>query len=146
MDYSELQRTGHAVGQNCFHLIWKPKYAYPVFRKDTMKAFLRNVLHEIAARHCMQMHELCIESDHVHVFAELPPTMSVSKALQLLKGGSSYRIRRQLVRMRKYKALWSIGKFYRSVGAVTDTAISRYINDTHHMSKIPEVQSSLSFD
>lgn len=144
MKYEELARTAHSVGQNCFHMIWTPKYRYPVFRFDAIRRQCDSVLKEIAAKHKITLHELCIEQDHLHIFAELPPTMSISHAFQLLKGGSSYLLRKRNKWMRKYKALWSIGKFYRSVGTVTNEAIQRYINDGHHLTNIPKSQRKLA--
>lgn len=143
MDITKIARTAHAVGQNCFHMIWAPKYRYPVFRFENIRKQCESALHEVAARHGITLHEQCVEPDHVHIFAEIPPTMSVSKAFQLLKGGSSHTLRKHNAWMQKYKALWSIGKFYRSVGSVTDAAIQHYIEDSHHMTKVPLTQQKL---
>lgn len=144
MNHEKLVRTAHAVGQNCFHMIWAPKYRFPVFRYESMRKKCEEALIEISKNHSIILHEICIEDDHLHLFAEIPATMSVSKAFQLLKGGSSYLLRKRNKWMRKYKALWSIGKFYRSVGSVTDEAIERYINDGHHLTKIPKDQTKLA--
>ena len=68
--------------------------------------------------------------DHVHCFVEVPPTMSVSKALNLLKGYSSYKLFQKHRWLRAYFRkghLWSPGKFFRSVGNVTAEAIKNYI-------------------
>jgi len=144
MSYEDLARTAHAVGQNCFHMIWAPKYRYPVFRSPGLRKQCEEILEEIARKHRIIIREHCVEADHVHLFVEVPHTFSVSKAFQLLKGGSSYLLRKRNRWMRKYKALWSIGKFYRSVGSVTDDAIKHYMNNTHHMTKIPKSQRRLA--
>lgn len=143
MDWEKLDRVSHAVGQNCFHFTWSPKYRYPVFRFPNYVREMKNILHEIAQKHKIKMHELCIERDHIHCFVSFPPTLCVSKVFQLLKGGSSYQFRRRRQKMRKYKALWSRGKFYRSVGSVTTRAVQYYINDSHHTTRIPISQTKL---
>ena len=38
------------------------------------------------------MHKIVVDKDHVHMFVSVPLDMSISEALQYLKGGSSYRI------------------------------------------------------
>ena len=144
MDWHTLDHSSHAVGQNCFHFTWAPKYRYPVFRIQEYIFEMEKILREVAQKHGMQVHELCIERDHVHCFASFPSTISVSKALGLLKGGSSYEFRKLHLRMRKYKALWSRGKFYRSVGSVTANAVQCYINDTHHVTRMPIGQRTLA--
>lgn len=143
MEYKQLSKTNHAIGQNCFHLIWTPKYRYPVFRFENMRQQCKDALIQAANNHNIKIHEICVEDDHVHLFVELPPSMSLVCAFRLLKGGSSYILRKKNSWMKKYKALWSIGKFYRSVGAVTDEAIQRYIGDSHHLSKINHNQTRL---
>lgn len=57
--------------------------------------------------------------DHVHLIAGIPPTMSVSDALRILKGGSAYELFRAKPNFRKRYPkghFWSSGKFYRSIG------------------------------
>ena len=71
-----------------------------------------------------------VMEDHIHIFVEVPPTMSVSKALNLLKGFSSYKLFQKQPWLRAYFRkghLWSPGKFFRSVGNVTAEAIKNYI-------------------
>jgi len=138
--------SSHAVGQNCFHFTWAPKYRYPVFRFSNYVREMEVILREIGVRHGIELVDLVVEADHVHCFARFPPTMSVSYVLQLLKGGSSFMFRKRHLAMRKYKALWSKGKFYRSIGSVTTEAVHYYINDSHHLNKIPKSQTFLSAD
>jgi putative transposase len=143
MNWQTLDRTSHATGQNCFHFTWAPKYRYPVFRSPTYVREMDAILREAAQRHGITIHELCIEVDHIHCFASFAPTLSISTVLGLLKGASSYAFRKKHIALRQYKALWSRGKFYRSVGAVTADAVNRYINDTHHTNRIPQSQKRL---
>jgi len=144
MDWQTLDRTSHAAGQNCFHFTWAPKYRYPVFRFPNYVEEMDVILRGIAHRHNIIIHELCIEADHIHCFASFAPTLCISKVLGLLKGASSYAFRKRHIAMRKYKALWSKGKFYRSVGSITADAVNKYINDTHHTSRIPHSQKTLN--
>ena len=70
--------------------------------------------------------------DHVHTAVGIPPTMSVSKALQLLKGTSSRELfkRKPNFRLRYPKGhLWSQGKFYRSVGDTDAETAIQYVRN-----------------
>jgi putative transposase len=144
MEWQKLDRTTHAIGQNCFHFTWTPKYRYPVFQFPNYVREMNLILRETAAKHNIVLHELCIEQDHIHCFAGYPPTLSISKVFGLLKGASSFYFRRRHPGMLRYKALWSRGKFYRSVGSVTGDAIRFYIHDSHHRSNIPLSQQRLT--
>ena len=53
------------------------------------KKLCEEILREVAERHKIKITELSVMSNHIHTVVEIPPAMSVSKALQLLKGTSS---------------------------------------------------------
>lgn len=127
----------HAVGQNSFHLVWKPKYAWDVFKFSWVRKDCESILTEAAKRYGISIHELQVMPDHVHCFVEVPPTMSVSKALNLLKGYSAYKLFRKHSWLRRYFRkghFWSPGKFFRSVGNVTAEAIQNYIAQSNKQS------------
>lgn len=127
---SGLVGRAHSVGQNAYHLVWKPKYAVPVFRSEHFRRVCDGVLRMIAYQHGMKVYELQVMPDHVHLFVEVPPTLCVSKALQLFKGISSRVLRRNFSYLRQFEHLWSPGKFFRSVGNVTADVISHYIRES----------------
>ena len=141
-----LEHRRHSVGQNAFHLVWKPKYAKDPFKFMIVRRHCEQFLREIARSKGIEIYELQVEPDHIHIFVGLPPTLSVSKALQLLKGGSSYKLFRQHPWLRRHFRkghFWSPGKFFRSVGNVTAEVIKAYINDSHHHWTFPK-QTKLS--
>jgi putative transposase len=88
---------------------------------------------EVAVKYRCEIYELHVAVDHVHLFVELPPTMSVSKALQLFKGTSAFRLLKKHPWLRKYFRkghFWSPGKFFRSVGNTTMEAVQHYITSS----------------
>ena len=60
-----------------------------MFRREDNKKLCEEILNEVADRHKIKINELSVMPDHIHIVVEIPSTMSVSKALQLLKGASS---------------------------------------------------------
>jgi len=70
--------------------------------------------------------------DHVHTLLSIPATMSVSKAIQLIKGGSSKWINSELRLSRRFEWQERYGAFSLSVSAVSETL--KYINGQveHH--------------
>jgi putative transposase len=126
----ELTHFQHSVGQNAFHLVWKPKYAKDPFKFEVVRQHCEQFLKEIAEEHNFTIYELKVMPDHIHLFVELPPTLCVAKALQLFKGKSSYKLFRKHPWLRRHFRkghFWSPGKFFRSVGNVTSDVIEYYI-------------------
>ena len=128
----ELKVFNHAVGQNSYHFVWCPRFRRPIFKHKELKFACENILRAICRKNKFQVFELEIGVDHIHLFVDITPNVSISKALQLLKGSSS----RALFKSFPYLlanyfwkgGMWSRGKFFRSVGNVTSDVIRNYIN------------------
>ncbi len=134
-----LKSNKHSVGQNVYHLVFKPKYARPLFKNLYFRKVCEGTLLMVAVRYGFQIHELQVMEDHVHLFVELPPYVPVSKAFQLFKGISSRVLRRNFSYLREDgDHLWSPGKFYRSVGNVSADVIQNYIRYSQGSWSLPD--------
>jgi putative transposase len=71
-----------------FHFIFSTKNRERWIRADA-EARIWKYLGGIARQNRMKALRIGGVDDHVHLVVGLPPTLAVSKALQLLKGGSS---------------------------------------------------------
>jgi len=103
-----------------------------MFKREENKKHYEEILHEVAKRHNIEITELCVMSDHIQTVVGIPPTMSVSKALQLLKGASYRELfkRKPHLRCRNYKGhFWSLGEFYCSVGDADMDTVIWYVRD-----------------
>ena len=130
----QLKLNRHSFGQSAYHLVWRPKYNMKVFRHSDPRIVCEQAILSIAKRHSIEVYEIKVMEDHIHIFVEIPPTLSVSKVFQILKGGSSRiffmacnKWKEVYCRGNKEPHLWSSAKFYRSVGNVTAEVIQDYI-------------------
>ena len=71
-----------------FHCVFRSKERRP-FITQPLRERLWQYLGGIALQNKMKAIEIGGVEDHVHILLSLPATMPLSKALQLLKGGSS---------------------------------------------------------
>jgi putative transposase len=134
MMYENLKHLSHSVGQNAFHLVWRPKWNWDPFKFDPVRRLCEAAIRDAARRAGMQILSLEVMPDHVHCFVDLPSTLSVADALQRLKGYSAYLIFLNHPWLRRYFRtghFWSPGKFFRSVGNVTMQAVQHYIEQTN---------------
>jgi len=135
----ELEHNKHSVGQSAYHLVFRPKYNVCVFRHPWVKQVCEYAFKDVAERHNITIHEMKVMPDHIHMFVGLPPSMSLSKAFQLIKGGSSRIIFQKCTRWKSFFSyngqkkphLWSPGTFYRSVGNVKADVIENYIANSN---------------
>jgi REP element-mobilizing transposase RayT len=56
-----------------------------MLRKQENKNLCERILREVAFCHKIEITELTVMPDHIHIIVFIPPTMSVSQALHLLK-------------------------------------------------------------
>jgi putative transposase len=129
-------RRNHSVGITAFHLEWCPKYRYKVLGGNWLKQVLTESISMTAKEYGMQIFAMEIGQDHIHLFVNLPPAISVAGALQLFKGRSSKEIFAACPSFRETYGkghFWSRGSFYRSVSNVGSDTIYKYI--TEHRTK-----------
>ena len=80
----------------------------------------------------MAVHAGSINRDHVHMLLSIPPSLSVSRAVQHLKGRSSHKLLSEFGVLRKRywgQHLWARGYWVVSSGNVTDDMWVEYIKN-----------------
>ena len=135
-----LKHSKHAVGQNCFHFVWKVKYAYSFLNRLHLKRCVEGIIRLIAFKNRWEIYELKVMPDHVHLFISFPPTIAPSYILAVLKAKTASVLFRNFPWLRKYFSkgnFWSPGKFFRSVGNVTTDVIQNYIKYSQGSWEIP---------
>jgi len=84
-----------------------------------LPSFSIKILRKVAVRHKLEIVELEVMPDHIHMIVRLPSMLAIEKAIMILKGGSAYLFFRnhEKARLRYPRGhLWSKGKFYTTVG------------------------------
>ena len=76
-----------------------------------------------------EIHELNIQKDQVHMLLQINPRESLSHVMQILKGGSSFVIRKEYPDLEEFlwgDSFWADGFFAESVGAKNEKVIRDY--------------------
>ena len=84
------KRGSHTVWDCKYHVVWTTKYRFPVLGGDVGDR-CRELIRETARAHEMIIHAGAINRDHVHMLLSIPPSLSVSRAVQYLKGAERVR-------------------------------------------------------
>ena len=134
---NKYERRDHMVGNSMWEFEFCPKYRYKMFGKLKYRNLVEACIRRSAFSHKIKILEIEVMPNHVHVVAGLPGTMSPSKAMQLLKGGSAFLFfkNHEKARLRYPKGhLWSRGKFWASVGFVQVEQVREYVKNqrAHH--------------
>ena len=112
-----------------YHLVWIPKYRKRVLKGKISKR-TEELFRECAKINEWEIHEVNILPDHVHMVIQIKPNVSISKAVQLLKGGSSIVIRKEFPGLKEFlwgKSFWGDGYFAETVGKCDEEVIKKYV-------------------
>lgn len=147
MSKLELKHYAHKVGVNVHHFEWCTKYRYKMFKQEEYKKLAEEILFETAQRHRMHIRELFVMPEHIHMSVETTPSMSQSKALQLLKGNLSHQLfkRQPKFRLRYPKGhFFSSGGLANSTGYTTIDIVDRYVRNQEdiHQKKLTSFTGS----
>jgi REP element-mobilizing transposase RayT len=124
----------HSYLSNLVHYIFSTKERFP-FIDQGLESRLWPYMGGIARENGMKALAVGGTTDHVHTLLSLPATLSVAKAIQLIKGGSSKWVHDELPRYRKFA--WQDGYGAFSVGASQVKSVITYIDGQreHHRKK-----------
>ena len=128
MKYWTGAHTKHRI---MLHIVWIPKYRKRVL-KGIIAQRVRELLEECADMNGWKIEELNVQEDHVHMLVQMKPSISISKMIQLFKGGSSKAIRKEFPELQEFlwgDSFWSDGYFAESVGQVNMSVIQNYIRN-----------------
>ncbi|HXT10656.1 MAG TPA: IS200/IS605 family transposase [Candidatus Angelobacter sp.] len=114
-----------------FHCVFSTKDRRPLINPN-LRERLWPFLGGIARHNKMKAIEIGGVEDHVHILLSLPPTVAISKAIQLIKGGSSKWIHETFPQQRLFSWQEKHGAFSVSVSHLE--IITAYIRnqEAHH--------------
>ena len=124
--------TSHTTFDCTYHIVWITKYRYPVLVGD-IGTRVRDLTRQICQANQVEIIRGTVSSTHVHIYVSIPPYLSISKLVQLIKGKTSRKIQQEFPELKKRywgQHFWAVGYFVRTTGNVTDDMIKAYIE--HH--------------
>ena len=136
MEKIELTKYSHSVGEANYHLQFTPKYRRLIFEDQAILIETRRVLLALCEQLKIECAGIGFGPDHVHMFVNKCKNYSEVELTRRLKGASSRVLRANLWReLRPYlwgDSFWSNGHFGRTVGAVTNEAMKKYVTESQH--------------
>ena len=114
-----------------YHLVWTTKYRYKVLNGKIAER-TRELIRQCCKSMDITIIKGAISKDHIHILISCPPSISLSKIVQQIKGKTSRMLLQEYKDLkRRYwgQHLWASGYFCRSVGVITDKIIKEYIEN-----------------
>ena len=128
----DLQKNTHHVYRLMYHFVWIPKYRHKVFvepQRETMKAIIQKVGYDYG----IDIVELEIPEDHIHMVVRSEPKQSPSKIMQVIKSISAREFFRMFPGIKKKLfwggRLWTQSYFVESIGNAGEKTIRKYVQN-----------------
>ena len=123
-------KSNHNVVYSCkYHVVWCPKYRRSVLANG-VDVRLKELIKETCDSLNVEIIEMEIMPDHVHLLIEVDPQFGVHKAVKQIKGYSSKVLRTEFSWLKsRLPTLWTNSYFVSTVGGTPLAVIKQYIEN-----------------
>ena len=128
----ELTSLSHCLYHCEYHIVITTKYRRKVFNQGVF-AYFDIKLAEITEHYpLIQFKKVNHDKDHIHLLVSIPPTMTVGRAVGLIKQNTAKELKQKFPFLKQIywgtEAVWSEGYFASTVG-INESIIQKYIEN-----------------
>ena len=124
-----FKRLSHRLYECKYHIVFCPKYRYRIL-KEEIGEYVKQLVHQLCRqKEQVEVLELNVQPDHVHIIVSIPPKYAVSAFMGYLKGKMVLRLFQQYESLgRRYwgRHLWARGYCVSTVG-LDEEKIRKYV-------------------
>jgi putative transposase len=144
----QFKRLTHTIYECKYHIVFCPKYRQRIFN-ETIAEYTRQQIYELCRqKEQIEILELNIQPDHVHLVVSVPPKYSVSEFMGYLKGKLALRLFHQYEQLGKRywgRHLWARGYCVSTIG-LDEEKIRKYVKWQEQKEKQEEATQRRMFD
>ena len=121
-------KSNNNIVYSCkYHVVWCPKYRRKVL-VDGVDSRLKELIIQICQEIQVDIIEMEIMPDHLHLLIEVDPQFGIHKAIKLIKGRTSRILRQEFPYLTtKLPTLWTNSYFVSTVGGAPLEKIKEYV-------------------
>ena len=121
-------KSNNNIVYSCkYHVVFCPKYRRKVLVGD-VETRLKELIQEICSEFNMDLLEMEVMPDHVHLRLEVDPQFGIHRAVKTIKGRTSHVLRSEFKSLTtKIPSLWTNSYFVSTVGGAPLSVIKQYI-------------------
>jgi putative transposase len=143
-----FRRLSHSLYECKYHVVFCPKYRYRVLVDEIGKYTTQQIEILCRQKEGVEVIELNVRADHVHLVLWIPPKYSVSNVMGYLKGKLAIRLFQKYERLgRQYwgRHLWARGYCVSTVG-LDEAHVRTYVRWQEARERQIEAQQGRLFD
>jgi len=143
-----FRKLSHTIYECKYHIVFAPKYRYKILKGDVAGYVEQEIYALCRQKDGVEVLELNIQEEHVHIVLWLPPKYSVSNFMGFLKGKLALRMFNQYEHLGKRywgRHVWSRGYCVSTVG-LDEEQIRKYVKWQEKREEQLEQQQKKLFD
>ncbi|WP_273836290.1 IS200/IS605 family transposase [Halococcus sp. PRR34] len=121
-----MKTTRHATHNLNYHIVWIPKFHEAVLT-EAVARHVEAIIHEIADDKGLEVIDLTVQPDHIHLFVSSPPKHAPSLLVNWFKGISSRKYNHRYANSDEQKITWARGYLAGTAGEVSSETVQDYI-------------------
>ncbi len=114
---SRFRKLPHTIWHCQYHIVWVPKYRYRILTGHVSHE-VGNYIKAFSQQKEIEIVEMNIQPDHVHLLVMVPPKVSISDYCGMVKGRSAIRVSNKFKEL-KHRPYW--GNHFWTEGYCVDT-------------------------
>lgn len=139
----KYRKLSHVVYKCNYHIVWVPKYRFRILT-GRLKEVVEHDIRTLCEWKDVEILEINVQMDHVHLVCSIPPKVSVSDFMGFLKGKLAIKLFKSYPRLKQKpywgNHFWARGYFVNTVGLDEDV-IRRYVKYQEDQEKRHERES-----
>ena len=141
-----FRKLSHTIYECKYHVVFCPKYRNRIFKDEIAEYTKRSIEGLLRQKEGIEIIELNVQVDHVHMVMWVPPKYAISDVMGYLKGKIAIRIFQRYEKVGKKlwgRHLWSRGYCASTVG-LNEEQIRQYVKwQEKHEREIEKLQGKL---
>ena len=106
---SRFQKLSQTLWCCQYHIVWVPKYRFRILNGDVARE-VANCIRAFSEQKRCKIVELNVQIDHVHLLVKVPPKISISDFMGIIKGRTAIRVFNKFKHLKR-KPYWG-NKFW----------------------------------
>ena len=82
----QFKKLAHSLYECKYHIVFCPKYRYKILQEEVAKYITQQIYRLSSQKDDVEVVEVNVQSEHVHLVISIPPKYAVSQYMGFLKG------------------------------------------------------------
>jgi putative transposase len=139
---SKFKKLSNIINRCTYHIVWTPKYRFRILEGIVKEQLSKDIQMLLEWKSC-ELVEMNTQIDHIHLIVSMPPKLSISELMGILKGKTAIKIFKSYPQLKK-KPYW--GNHFWARGYCVDTIgldeekIKKYVKCQEEQEHLEEQQ------